>query len=140
MTLELSYVATRGVGSERRTARLLAVAERLAGESGDAGAMGRSGPSRTSPGVPAGRLEDAVTHLEEALTVSTTLFVRRGVRRLASTAQRFLNTSLLLPRTPATAGGTVPRLVAEADGEGNIYAGICFRTASRGPRGCRVAT
>ena len=131
LTLEVSYVATRGVGSERGTARLLAIAERLARESDDPGAMGLLCLSRGIAAYLQERLEDAVTHLEEALTV----FTRRssGAVWETLTAQRFLNASLFFLGRYRRLADTVPRLLAEAEGKGNIYASMCFRTAYSWP-------
>ncbi|HVW28774.1 MAG TPA: protein kinase [Polyangiaceae bacterium] len=131
LTLEVSYVATRGVGSERRTARLLAIAERLARESGDPGAAGLLCLSRGIADYLQERLEDAVTHFEEALSV----FTRRssGAVWETLTAQRFLNASLFFLGRLRSLADTVPRLLADADGKGNIYASMCFRTAYSWP-------
>jgi hypothetical protein len=49
------------------------------------------------------------------------------------TAQRFLNASLFFLGRVRRLADTVPRLLAEADGKGNIYASMCFRTAYSWP-------
>jgi tetratricopeptide (TPR) repeat protein len=131
LTLEVAYAATPGVGSERRTARLLAIAEKLARDTDDAGAMGLLCLSRGIAAYLQERLEDAVTHFEEALHVFTER--TSGAVWETLTARRFLNASLFFLGRLARLTETVPRLLAEAEGKGNIYASMCFRTAYAWP-------
>ena len=131
LTLEVAYAATSGVGSERRTARLLAIAEQLAQGTGDDGAIGLLCVSRGIAAYLQERLEDAVTHFEEALSIFTTR--SSGAVWEMLTVQRFLNASLFFLGRMRLLAETVPRQLAEAEGKGNIYASMCFRTAYSWP-------
>jgi tetratricopeptide (TPR) repeat protein len=131
LTLEVTYAATPGAGSERRTTHLLGIADRLAQQSGDDGAMGLLGLSRGIAAYLQERLETAVTHFEDALDILTTRC--SGTVWEIVTAQRFLNASLFFLGRFKRLEEIVPKLLSDAEGKGNIYASMCFRTAYTWP-------
>jgi len=127
LTLEASYTASAGVGAERHTAEVLALADELARDSTAplAGAL-----LRVAHGVSAyleGRNESALHELGRALDVLERQCPGAVWERV--TAQRFTIASLFWLGRFKELGRVVPPLLAEADGTGNLYATMCFRTA-----------
>jgi hypothetical protein len=131
LTLEVSFAATPGVGHERRSARLLAVAEDLARLSDDEGAQSLLCLTRAIATYCQGSIDTALTNCEEALAL---LAARRtGPVWETVTAQRFVIASLFFLGRFRRLAGYVPPLLAEAEGTGNIYAMMCFRAAYSTP-------
>jgi hypothetical protein len=131
LTLEVSFAATPGVGHERRSARLLAVAEHLARRSDDEGAQSLLCLTRGIATYCQGSIDTALIHCEEALTL---LAARRtGPVWETVTAQRFVIASLFFLGRLRRLAEYVPPLLAEAEGTGNIYAMMCFRAAYSTP-------
>jgi len=126
LTLEVGYSATPGLGSERRTARLLAIAEELARSGADDTAVAFLFVARGVAAYLQGRLDQALTQLEGAAEH----LARRGagVALETLTAQRFVIASLFFLGRFKRLGQFVPPLLANAEGTGNIYATMCFRT------------
>jgi serine/threonine protein kinase len=127
LTLEASYTSTAGLGAQRHTARVLALADELASNASDPVAQGLL---RVAHGVAAyleGRNETALSELGLALEVLTRKCP--GAVWETVTAQRFTIASLFWLGRFKRLGEVVPPLLAEADGTGNLYATMCFRTA-----------
>lgn len=126
LTLEAAYSAAPGIGSERRTARLLALADQLAKTAGDDMAHALLSVARGVAAYLQGRLEQALVYLEGAMD----LLASRGAGAVleALTAQRFLIATLFFLGRLQRLGQLVPPLLADADGTGNIYATMCYRT------------
>ena len=127
LTLEATYTASAGVGAERHTAEVLALADELARRSS---APLASALLRVAHGVAAyleGRNESALGELSGALDVLERQCPGAVWERV--TAQRFTIASLFWLGRLKELGKVVPPLLAEADGTGNLYATMCFRTA-----------
>jgi hypothetical protein len=127
LTLEASYTSTAGVGAQRHTARVLELAEELARDASDASTQGLL---RITHGVAAyleGRNEPALHELGLALDVLTQKCP--GAVWETVTAQRFTIASLFWLGRLKRLREVVPPLLADADGTGNLYATMCFRTA-----------
>ena len=84
LTLELSYAATPGVGSERRTAHILGTAHGLVRMHSDDAALALLSLARGIASYLQGRVASALTNCEEALK----LLSERGVGRGLGEAQR----------------------------------------------------
>ena len=126
LTLEVSYSATPGLGSERRTARVLALADALAGTGADDVAIAFLSVARGLAAYLQGRLDQAAQQLQGAID----LMARRGAGTVLETvtAQRFLVASLFFLGRFERLRKLVPPLLADAEGSGNVYATMCFRT------------
>jgi hypothetical protein len=127
LTLEASYTSSAGVGAERHTAEVLGLADELA--RGSTAPVGEA-LLRLAHGVAAyleGRNESALGELGQALEVLTQKCPGAVWERV--TAQRFTIASLFWLGRLRELGRVVPPLLAEADGTGNLYATMCFRTA-----------
>jgi hypothetical protein len=127
LTLEASYTSSAGVGAARHTLRVLRLADALAREASTPLAAALL---RVAHGVTAyleGRLATAVDELGVALG----LLARDcpGAVWETVTAHRFTIASLFWLGRLKTLRAVVPPLLAEADGTGNLYATMCFRTA-----------
>ena len=127
LTLEVSYAATPGFGSERRTSDLLSIADALAARGGDSEAIGMLALARGIAAYLQGRLGAALHHCEKALDV----FQERcaGAVWQTMSAQRFVIASLFFLGKLRRLSEFVPPLLAGAEGTGNLYASICFRSA-----------
>jgi len=126
VALEIPYAATPGAGSERRTAALLALANRLArGRTADLGAVGLLHLCRGLADYLQGRLGEAIEKFDLALEIHT----RRctGVAWETVTEQRFIIACLFFLGGLKRLSRFVPPLLADAEGKGNAYATICFR-------------
>jgi len=126
LSLEAFYTATPGVGSERRTARLLAVADDLARSSDDYSAIGFLLLAHGTAAYLRGRLDSAITNYEEALNVFTDRCV--GAVWEIATAHRFLVASFFFLGRLRRLSEFVPPLLAQAEGTGNLYATMPFRS------------
>jgi hypothetical protein len=126
LSVEASYSATPGLGSQRRTARLLAVADELAKTSGDEMALALLAVARGVAAYLQGRLEEACVSLDGVIES----LARRGAGAVLETltAQRFLIASLFFLGRLKRLGELVPPLLADAEGTGNIYATLVYRT------------
>jgi hypothetical protein len=127
LTLEVSYAAMPGAGSEKRTERLLTLASRLAGEHQDATADGLLCLTKGIAAYLHARNEQALSHCEEALSI----FTRRctGAVWETVTAHRFSIASAFFLGRFEWLSEKVPPLSAEAEDSGNVYAAMCFRAA-----------
>jgi hypothetical protein len=126
LTLELSYAATPGVGSERRTARILAVADELVRGHSDDAALALLSIARGIAAYLQGRVASALTSCEEALA----LLSERGVGAVWETlsAQRFAIAALFfLGQLHRLVEFVAPALAAAEDTR-NLYATMCFRS------------
>jgi hypothetical protein len=131
LALEASFAVTPGAGNERRSARLLTVAEELARRSGDENAATLLCLTRGIATYCQGSIDAALAHCEEALSL---LAARRaGPVWEAVTAQRFVIASLFFLGRLGRLAAFVPPLLAEAEGTGNVYAMMCFRAAYSTP-------
>lgn len=126
LTVEVSYSAAPGIGSERRTARVLALADELARTSGDDLAIALLSVARGVGAYLQGRLEDARASLDGVIEH----LARRGAGAVLETltAQRFLIATLFFLGRLRRLGELVPPLLADAEGTGNIYATMIYRT------------
>jgi hypothetical protein len=127
LTLEASYTSSAGIGAERHTARVLALADELVRGATDPHAAALL---RVTHGVAAyleGRLEAALTELGYALELLTQKCP--GAVWETVTAQRFTIASLFWLGRFKRLRRVVPPLLAQAEGTGNLYATMCFRTA-----------
>jgi eukaryotic-like serine/threonine-protein kinase len=127
LTLEASYAAIPGVGSEHRTTNVLALADALARESDDPAAMGLLFLARGIAAYLQGRNELALAECEEALSLLTHRCVGAVWERMS--AQRFVIASLFFLGKFRRLAAFVPPLLADAEGTGNLYATTCFRSA-----------
>jgi eukaryotic-like serine/threonine-protein kinase len=126
LSLEASYAATPGLGSEQRTAHVLAVADELVQNNSDSAALGLLALARGIAAYLGGRLESALTHFEEALAL-----LDRSVGTVWETlsVQRFTIAVLFfLGRFRRLRDFSTP-LLTTAEGTGNLYATLCFRTS-----------
>ena len=126
LTLEASYSAIPGIGSERRIAQVLAVADALARTGADETAIAFLSVTRGVSAYLQGRLDEALVHLEGAAE----LLAHRGAGAVLETltARRFLIACLFFLGRLRRLGELVPPLLADAEGTGNIYATMVFRT------------
>ncbi|HEY8943924.1 MAG TPA: hypothetical protein VIM73_06675, partial [Polyangiaceae bacterium] len=125
LTLEISYAATPGIGSGARTRALLSLADVLVAQVDD---LASSGLVRVSQGVAAylrGRFDEALTHCERAVG---TLSRCSGTVWETVTAHRFIIASLFHLGRFGRLAEVVPPLLSEAEGKGNLYASMYFRT------------
>ncbi len=127
LTLEASYTATPGGGSERRTADLLNVADKLVKRSDDYGAISLLCLARGIASYLQGRIDTALTHCEEALRILNERCA--GAVWETMSAQRFVIASLFFLGRLRRLSEFVPPLLADAEGTGNLYATMCFRSA-----------
>ncbi len=126
LTLELSYAATPGVGSERRTAHILAVADTLVQMHSDDAALALLSLARGIAAYLQGRVASALTNCEEALR----LLSERGVGAVWETlsAQRFAIASLFFLGQLRRLGEFVAPALTAAEETRNLYATMCFRS------------
>ena len=126
LTLELSYAATPGVGSERRTAHILGTAHQLVRMHSDDAALALLSLARGIASYLQGRVASALTNCEEALK----LLSERGVggvwERLS--AQRFAIASLFFLGQLRRLGEFVGPALAAAEDTRNLYGTMCFRS------------
>jgi eukaryotic-like serine/threonine-protein kinase len=127
LILEAAYVAAPGRGSTGRSLRFIAQAEELARRVQDETVHSFLGLTKGVVAYLEGRLEEAQAHLEEVLTVRTKLFVS-GMWEMV-TAHRFLIATLFYLGRVRRLSAVLPSLMAEAEVNGNIYAGISARCA-----------
>ncbi len=125
LTLEISYAATPGRGSEQRTLALLAMADALAEQVNDAAAAGLVRVSRGVAAYLTGRFNDALVHCQAGVA---TLRRLTGTVWETVTAQRFIVASLFHLGRLRELAELVPALVIEAESKGNLYASTGFRT------------
>lgn len=125
LTLEVSYTATPGVGSEHRTAHVLGVADTLVDNQSDYAALALLSLARGISAHLQGRLENALTHCEEALKLLTDHCV--GAVWETMSAQRFTIAALFFLGRLRQLGEFAAPLLAAAEGTGNLYATLCFR-------------
>jgi hypothetical protein len=127
ITLEASYVAISGADSEPRTTPLLVVADELVRRTGDEAARALLELCKGIVAHLQGRALTALTNMENALA---TLAERRyGAIWETLTAQRFVIASLFFLGRMRRLSEYVDPLLAQAEGTGNLYATMCFRTA-----------
>ena len=126
LTLEASYAATPGLGSQRRTARVLAVADELSRTTPDDIGSALLAVARGVAAYLQGRLEEARSSLDGVIES----LARRGAFAVLETltAQRFLIASLFFLGRLKRLGELVPPLLADAEGTGNLYASMVYRT------------
>ena len=126
LSLEVSYAATPGAGSEQRAARVLDVADALVRSRSDYAALALLSLARGIAAYLQGRLENALAHLEEALG----LLAERCVGAVWETlsAQRFAIAALFFLGRLRRLGEFAAPLLAAAEGTGNLYATMCFRS------------
>ena len=127
LTLEACYTSRAGVSSEERTAKLLRVADELARDAGDPGASALLLIAHGASAYLEGRLTSALGSFEQALALLTEHCP--GAVWETVTAQRFLIASLFFLGRLGRLQTVVPPLLARAEGTGNLYASMCFRTA-----------
>jgi serine/threonine protein kinase len=125
LTLEMSYAATPGVGSERRTARVLEVADALVHNQSDYAAIALLSLARGIVAHLQGHVENALTHSEAALKVLAERCAGAVWETLS--AQRFAIAALFFLGRLRRLGEFVGPLLAAAEGTGNLYATMCFR-------------
>jgi tetratricopeptide (TPR) repeat protein len=127
LTLEISYSATSGPGSLRRTDELLGIAQAVAQRVEDQAGDGLLHLARGIAAYLQGRHETALHQCERAL-----IWFREncaGAVWEMMSAQRFVIASLFFLGKLKELGAYVPPLVAAADETGNRYATTCFRSA-----------
>jgi tetratricopeptide (TPR) repeat protein len=126
LTLEVSYAATPGIGSERRATQVLDVANALVRNQSDYAALALLSLARGVSAHLQGQLESALTHCEEALS----LLGERCVGAVWETmsAQRFAIAALFFLGRLRRLGEFAAPLLTAAEGTGNLYATLCFRT------------
>jgi hypothetical protein len=127
LTLEASYAAMPGIGSERRTSDVLALADALARQSDDPAAVSLLYLARGISAYLQGRSNDSLKECEEALALLSTRCA--GAVWETMSAQRFVIASLFFLGKFRRLAAFVPPLLAEAEGTGNLYATTCFRSA-----------
>jgi eukaryotic-like serine/threonine-protein kinase len=125
LTLEISYAATPGVGSERRTARVLDVADALVQDQGDYPALALLALARGIAAYLQGQVGSALTHVEAALKLLTERCVGAVWETLS--AQRFVIAALFFQGRLRRLGEFVGPVLAAAEGTGNLYATMCLR-------------
>jgi hypothetical protein len=125
LTLEISYAATPGMGSELRTARVLDVADALVQNQGDYAALALLALARGIAAYLQGKVGSALTHIEGALELLTERCVGAVWETLS--AQRFAIAALFFLGRLRRLGEFVGPLLATAEGTGNLYATMCFR-------------
>ena len=126
LTLEISYAATPGAGSEKRSARLLKVADGLAPR-GDHAATSLLCLTRGIAAYLQGNIGASLNHCEDALRIITRHV--SGAVWETVTAQRFAIASLFFLGRLRRLAEFVPPLLTEAETTGNLYATMCFRAA-----------
>ncbi len=126
LTLEVSYGAAQGVGSEARTERLLQLTEQLSRETVDAAAAGLAQLSRGIACYLQGRLSESKENCERALGMLQA--DSTGAVWEIVTGQRFLVAALFYLGQFRTLRQLVPPLVSSADKHGNLYASVGLRT------------
>ncbi len=126
LTLELSYAATPGVGSERRTAHILGTADRLVRMHSDDAALALLSLARGIAAYLQGRVASALTNCEEALKLLSERGVGAVWERLS--AQRFAIASLFFLGQLRRLGDFVGPALAAAEDTRNLYATMCFRS------------
>ncbi len=127
LTLEASYTSSAGIGAERHTARVLELADELARDATDPLAQALLCVVHGVAAYLEGRLETALSELGGALELLTQKCP--GAVWETVTAQRFTIASLFWLGRFKQLREVVPPLLAQADGTGNLYATMCFRTA-----------
>jgi hypothetical protein len=127
LTLEISYGATPGVGSERRTNTLLGLADELAKGVDSDNATALAQLSRGIAAYLQGRVGASLAYCEEAVGVLSQRCV--GAVWETVTAQRFMIASLFALGRFRDLANLVPPFVAEAEIQGNLYAASYFRTS-----------
>jgi len=125
LSLEVSYAATPGVGAEHRTAHVLGVADTLVSNQSDYLALALLSLARGISAYLQGRLENTLTHCEEALKLLTEQCV--GAVWETMSAQRFTIAALFFLGRLRRLGEFAAPLLAAAEGTGNLYATLCFR-------------
>jgi hypothetical protein len=127
LTLEISYGATPGVGSERRTNTLLELADELVQGMDDDNAIALAQLSRGIAAYLQGKVGASLAHCEGAVKVLSQRCV--GAVWETVTAQRFMIASLFTLGRFRDLADLVPPFVAEAEIQGNLYAASYFRTS-----------
>ncbi len=127
LTLEISYGATPGVGSERRTQTLLGLADELVRGMDDDNAIALAQVSRGVAAYLQGNISASLGHCEEAVRILSQRCV--GAVWETVTAQRFMIASLFALGRFRDLAELVPPFVAEAEIQGNLYAASYFRTS-----------
>ncbi|HEX3776766.1 MAG TPA: protein kinase [Polyangiaceae bacterium] len=127
LTLEISYGATPGVGSERRTQTLLGLADELVQRMDDDNASALAHVSRGVAAYLQGKISASLAHCEEAVRILSQRCV--GAVWETVTAQRFMIASLFALGRFRDLAELVPPFVAEAEIQGNLYAASYFRTS-----------
>ncbi|HEY4105132.1 MAG TPA: protein kinase [Polyangiaceae bacterium] len=127
LTLEISYGATPGVGSERRTQTLLRLADELVQGVDDDNAIALGHVSRGVAAYLQGKIAVSLSHCEEAVRILSQCCV--GAVWETVTAQRFMIASLFALGRFRDLAELVPPFVAEAEIQGNLYAASYFRTS-----------
>lgn len=127
LTVEASYSAARGAGTEAVTQRLLAIADHLARQSADHTTRGFSCMTRGLASYLQGRLEPALDDLDRALDIL--LEHCPGAVWETVTTRRFVIAALFFLGRWRRLSELVPPLLAEAEATGNLYAAMCFSTA-----------
>lgn len=127
LTLEISYGATPGVGSERRTQTLLELADELVRDVDDDNAIALAQVSRGVATYLQGNISASLRHCEEAVRILSQRCV--GAVWETVTAQRFMIASLFALGRFRDLAELVPPFVAEAEIQGNLYAASYFRTS-----------
>jgi hypothetical protein len=127
LSVEASYAASRGAGTEKCTRALLARADELIQNVDDPTARGLLELARGLASYLQGRLRPAVADLEAAIETLT----RRSPGAIweTVTARRFFVASLFFLGEWRRLAEVVPAFLAEAEGTGNLYASMCYRTA-----------
>jgi len=127
LTLEISYGATPGVGSERRTQTLLDLVDELVRGVDDDNAIALAQVSRGVAAYLQGNISASLRHCEEAVRILSQRCV--GAVWETVTAQRFMIASLFALGRFRDLAELVPPFVAEAEIQGNLYAVSYFRTS-----------
>ncbi|HWZ92854.1 MAG TPA: AAA family ATPase, partial [Polyangiaceae bacterium] len=127
LTLEISYGATPGVGSERRTNTLLGLADQLVKGMDDDNAIALAQLSRGIAAYLQGKVATSLSHCEEAVSILSQRCV--GAVWETVTAQRFVIASLFSLGRFRNLAELVPPFVTEAEIQGNLYAASYFRTS-----------
>jgi hypothetical protein len=125
--VEVAYAAVSGAGSEQRTRPLLSIADDLARETGDDAGRARLKVCKGLVAYLQGRLATALAELRGAIDALTQH--PAGTIWETITAQRFVIASLFFMGRLKSLAEYVPSLLAQAEGTGNLYASMCFRTA-----------
>lgn len=125
LTLEMSYAATPGRGSDERKAQLLKMSEELASTVDDPITRGLVRVSRGVAAYLSGGFSEALVECQAGLSD-----LRRysGTVWESVTAQRFVVASLFHLGRVAELAELVPPLLAEAEVKGNLYASTFFRS------------